>query len=427
MQKSLKNRGKVVVNKNPKLSVVMCVFNTDEILLKESLDSIFASTEKNIEVVFVDDGSTKDYSELLKNYQNIRYFKTENQGTLKARIFGARQAKAKYVCYADSDDTVSELFYAASLEKAKQTGADVVVNDWAFHTESTKYVCLRDETISKNICYENEVILEKFMEQRGLQHSFYVLWNKIFKKELLLKTLDEVEKCDIQKMLFAEDLLISFFVSLYAKKMVNTHVGFYFYRIHNNQQIAVVSEEKLKHHIESQTQVFDIMEQKLKEIDAFDNVESYFVNWKKLLASGNWANAKRSKYKQLLPLIKEKYKVKKVGKHFSGASKFYDKQRVLPRNIDAVDLEIKKVYYSNKYLKIYARRTSYFYWQTRSLIELFGKKVMFVKRKKYATMFAPKEKVSLKQRVLHNVIVYRIGMALFPKGSKIRKILKSKL
>ena len=266
-----------MINKNPKLSVVMCVFNTDETLLKESLDSIFASTEKNIEVVFVDDGSTKDYTELLKRYENVKYFKTENQGTLKARIFGARQALAEYICYADSDDTVSDLFYAASLEKAKQTGADVIVNDWAFHTESTKYVCLRDETISKNICYENEVILEKFMEQRGLQHSFYVLWNKILKKELLLKALDEVEKCNFQKMLFAEDLLISFFVALKAKKMVNTHIGFYFYRIHNSQQISVVSEEKLKHHILCQTQVFDVMEQKLKELKVFENFESYFV------------------------------------------------------------------------------------------------------------------------------------------------------
>ncbi|MBP3581829.1 MAG: glycosyltransferase family 2 protein [Clostridia bacterium] len=416
-----------MINKHPVLSIVMCVFNTDETLLKESLDSIFASAEKNIEVVFVDDGSTKDYTNLLKDYQNIKYFKTENQGTLKARIYGARKASAKYVCYADSDDTVSELYYAASLEKAKQTDADIVVNDWAFHTESTKYVCVQDETICKNICYENDVILEKFMEQRGLQHSFYVLWNKLFKKDLLLKALEEVEKYSTQRMLFAEDLLISFFACLNAKKMVNTHIGYYFYRIHNSQQIAVVSEEKLKHHIISQTQVFDIMEQKLKSLELFEDFESYFVNWKKLLASGNYANAKNSKYKSLLPLIKEKYKLKNVSSHFSGAGKYYSKQRVLPHNIAEVDLAVKKVYYSNKYLKIYAKSGSYFCHQARTIIELFNKKAIFVKRKKYATMFAPKEKVSLKQRILHNFVVYKVGMALFPKGSKIRKFLKSKL
>ncbi len=413
--------------KNPVLSVVMCVYNTDEKFLKESLDSIFASSEKNLELIFIDDGSTKDYSELLKNYQNIKYFKTKNQGTLKARIFGAKQATAKYICYADSDDTVSELYYSASLEKAKQTDADIVVNDWAFHTESTKYICLRDETISKNFCYEDEIILEKFMEQRGLQHSFYVLWNKIFKKELLLKSLEEVEKFNIEKMLFAEDLLISFFIAKNAKKMVNTHVGFYFYRIHSNQQISIISEEKLKHHILSQTQVFDIMEKELKTLDVFENVEGYFINWKKLLASTNYANAKKSKYKSLLPLIKERYKLSNISSRFSGSSKFYDKQRVLPVNIAEVDLAVKKVYYSNKYLKIYANASSYFYHQARTVIELFNKKAMFVKRKKYATMFAPREKVSLKQRILHNIVVYRIGIALFPKGSKVRKFLKSKL
>lgn len=416
-----------MINKKPVLSVIMCVYNTDERFLKESIDSIFASAEKNIELVLIDDGSTKDYTELLKDYENIRYFKTENQGTLKARAFGAKQARAKYVCYADSDDTVSELYYLAMLETAKKTGADIVVNDWAFHTEKTKYVCLRDETINKNFCYENDVILDKFMEQRGLQHSFYVLWNKLYEKELLLKAFEEIEKLNLSKMLFAEDLLISFFVALKAKKMVNTHIGFYFYRIHNSQQISVVSEEKLKHHILCQTQVFDIMEQKLKELKVFENFESYFVNWKKLLASGNWANAKKSKYKNLLPLIKEKYKLKKVTSRFAGASKFYDRQRVLPCNITDVENAVKKVYYSNKYLKIYARTSSYFYWQTKTLVKLFEKKAIYVKHKKYATMIAPKEKVSIKQCILHNIVVYRIGMALFPKGSKIRKILKSKL
>ncbi len=405
----------------------MCAYNTDEKFLKESLDSIFASAEKNIELVFVDDGSTKDYSELLKGYENLRYFKTENQGTLKARIFGAKQARAKYVCYADSDDTVSELYYSAMLEKAKQTNADIVVNDWAFHTESTKYVCIKDETISKDFCYENEVVLEKFMEQRGLQHSFYVLWNKIYKKELLLSAIEEVEKLGLERMLFAEDLLISFFIMQGAKKMVSTHIGFYFYRIHSSQQISVVSEEKLKHHILSQTQVFDIMEKKLRELQVYEDYESYFVNWKKLLASGNWANAKRAKYKNLLPLIKEKYKLAKVSGHFAGTGKYYSKQRILPVNLAEVDQAVKKVYYSNKYLKIYAKTGSYFYYQAKKVIEIFGKKAMFVKRKKYATMIAPKEKISFKQRILHNQIVYKVGMALFPKGSKIRKFLKSKL
>ena len=136
---------------------------------------------------------------------------------------------------------------------------------------------------------------------------------------------------------------------------------------------------------------------------------------------------KNSKYKSLLPLIKEKYKLKNVSSHFSGAGKYYSKQRVLPHNIAEVDLAVKKVYYSNKYLKIYAKSGSYFCHQARTIIELFNKKAIFVKRKKYATMFAPKEKVSLKQRILHNFVVYKVGMALFPKGSKIRKFLKSKL
>ena len=121
-----------------KLSVVICVYNTDEKYFEQCLKSVFDSTMNDLEVIVVDDGSNKDYSKTLKKFPKVKYFKTENQGTLKARIFGARKATGSHICFVDSDDTVSFCYFEAGIKKAEKSNSDIVVNDWAFHTEKTK-------------------------------------------------------------------------------------------------------------------------------------------------------------------------------------------------------------------------------------------------------------------------------------------------
>jgi len=410
-----------------KLSVVICVYNTEEEFFERCLNSVFDSSLSDIEVIVVDDGSSKDYSKLLKKFKDLKYFKTENQGTLSARIYGVKKTTSPYVCFVDSDDTVSFNYFEATVAKAEETSSDVVFNDWAFHTEQTKYVCMNDSTIKKDINYVDDVPLRKYIGQAGREHSFYVLWNKIFKRELLLAACEKVESLNAGRMVFAEDVLLTYFVFANAKKVTNTHLGYYFYRIHSTQQISVENENKLKNHVESMTKVFDFMETDLKERNLFEKVEVCFQMWKQLLCSTNYQVAKHLKSKELYAFIQEKYKTCKLKKMPFGSSKAYLKQKILPRNIDVIDSELKKVYYSNKYLKVYAKRNSYAFDSLCTMKVLFNKRFDLVSSKRVATFVFSKEKISLKQRILHNPVVYKIGMILFPKGSRIRKLLKSKL
>ena len=149
--------------------------------------------------------------------------------------------------------------------------------------------------------------------------------------------------------------------------------------------------------------------------------------WKQLLCSTNYQVAKHRRFKSLYPFIKERYKSCKLQRLPAGHDRAYTKQLVLPRNIDQIDTELKKVYYSNKYLKVYAKRHSYAFNSLCQMKILFNKKFDMVRSKKAATFVFSKEKVSFKQRIIHNYFVYKVGMMLFPKGSKIRKFLKSKL
>ena len=211
-----------------KLSVIVCLYNTEENYFEKCLKSVFDSTIKDLEVIVVDDGSVKDYSKILKRFPEIKYFKTENQGTLKARCFGIKKATAPYICFVDSDDTISFCYFEASLVKAEKSNADIVFNDWAFHTDKTRYVCLNDSTIKNKFCWKDDEPLKNFIRQEGKEHSYYVLWNKIFKTDILNYACEEIEKLNLEKMVFAEDVLMTYFAFEKAKKVENIHLGYYF-------------------------------------------------------------------------------------------------------------------------------------------------------------------------------------------------------
>lgn len=95
----------------PLVSVVIPVYNGER-FLKESLESVFAQTCHDYEVVCVDDGSTDGSCSLLEQYgARVRVIQQENAGQSAARNTGVRQATGAFVAFLDQDD----LWYPSKL------------------------------------------------------------------------------------------------------------------------------------------------------------------------------------------------------------------------------------------------------------------------------------------------------------------------
>ncbi|OQA02675.1 MAG: Chondroitin synthase [Planctomycetes bacterium ADurb.Bin401] len=96
----------------PNISVCIPTYNRKN-FLKETLDSVFAQTYKDFEVVIVDDGSTDGTKQMLdeKGYK-VRYYWQENRGDAAARNKLIELAKGKFISFLDSDD----LLYPDALE-----------------------------------------------------------------------------------------------------------------------------------------------------------------------------------------------------------------------------------------------------------------------------------------------------------------------
>lgn len=95
---------------NPKVSIVIPVYNTEK-YLQRCIDSLLAQTYKNIEFIFVDDGSKDNSFSILekaeKQDRRIIIMQQDNGGPSKARNTGIKNCTGKYIMFCDSDDTVT--------------------------------------------------------------------------------------------------------------------------------------------------------------------------------------------------------------------------------------------------------------------------------------------------------------------------------
>lgn len=91
---------------DPRVSVIVPCYNTAG-MVADTLDSIFAQTYRDFEVIVINDGSpdTVELEKVLAPYRpDIRYIVKENGGLASARNAGIAIARGELVAFIDSDD-----------------------------------------------------------------------------------------------------------------------------------------------------------------------------------------------------------------------------------------------------------------------------------------------------------------------------------
>jgi glycosyltransferase involved in cell wall biosynthesis len=88
----------------PAYSVVIPTYNFGG-FIAAAIDSVLAQTERDLEIIVVDDGSTDDTEARLAPYRDrIRYFRQSNAGPSVARNRGILHAEAPLIAFLDADD-----------------------------------------------------------------------------------------------------------------------------------------------------------------------------------------------------------------------------------------------------------------------------------------------------------------------------------
>ena len=123
------------MEKESKCSVVMTVYNAEK-YLRDTIESVLRQTEKNFELIIVNDCSKDSSEDIIKEYltdERVRYFKNkENMKVSKTRNFGVSQAKAEYIAFIDSDDIWLDNKLERQLAHMKKTGAKICYSGYGF-------------------------------------------------------------------------------------------------------------------------------------------------------------------------------------------------------------------------------------------------------------------------------------------------------
>jgi glycosyltransferase involved in cell wall biosynthesis len=116
---------------SPRVSVIIPAYNIAT-FIGETLQSVFAQTFADYEVIVINDGSpdTEEFERVLEPYrERIRYLKQENRGASVARNAGLRAARGEFVAFLDGDDLWAPNYLEEQLEFAGEHGCDLVCAD----------------------------------------------------------------------------------------------------------------------------------------------------------------------------------------------------------------------------------------------------------------------------------------------------------
>ena len=270
-----------------KVSIIVPVYNTAT-KLKKCLDSLVNQTVKDIEIIIINDGSTDNSEEVIKEYienyrkitQNesekkcntvkIEFYSKENEGIAKTRNYGIEKANSDYILFVDSDDYIDEKL-VEKLSKYIEQNIDII-----------KFKLQRVN--------ENDEILEKtdgpVFENVTGQEGF----NKLYSQDVLLdspcvylikKELFEKNKLSFKRT-YHEDFGLIPLLIVSAKNMVSTPYYLYSYVQSSNSLMRNNDYNKTLKRIED---VWFHYDNAMKYIDKIElekttkeNIKIYYTN-----------------------------------------------------------------------------------------------------------------------------------------------------
>lgn len=149
-----------------KVSIILPVYNVVP-YLEEAFDSILNQTLKEIEIIAVNDGSTDNSEEIIKQYQQkdarIISFSQKNQGQSVARNVALQHATGEYIYMMDSDDVLSSPdMLQTCYDYAVKNHADFIFFDreWLMEDNTDFSVSLHStKFVEENKAYDGEDLL----------------------------------------------------------------------------------------------------------------------------------------------------------------------------------------------------------------------------------------------------------------------------
>lgn len=170
-------------------SVIIPVFNTAP-FLRKSLDSLLAQTHEDFQAICIDDGSTDDSLEILREYESkdsrISVVTKKNTGVADTRNLGLSLARGEYVYFLDADDWLDPALLSENISIANKQKCDVVMFGFREVTAESRVIATHAPFVSQN--YQSRDQVSASLSAILRENRINPVWNKLYRRSSIMKS-----------------------------------------------------------------------------------------------------------------------------------------------------------------------------------------------------------------------------------------------
>ena len=236
------------MEKEMKLSIIVPVYNmASDHKLEYCLDSLVNQTVEDYEIIAVDDCSTDNSMEILKEYERrfpekFRAVHSEvNRHQGGAKNIGLRMAKGEWIGFIDSDDWIRPDMYERLIERAKSTGADLAGCDYCLTDVHSMEVGQIDHNNKKS---QSGILKKKKRASLILDGGSLVV--KIFRRSMIME-----KELWFPEDIFYEDNALGNSYLVLAKHFEYIEEPMYYYYQHDTSTVHTISPKRCEDRMEA--------------------------------------------------------------------------------------------------------------------------------------------------------------------------------
>ncbi len=227
-----------------KLSIIIAAYNVRDYIV-ECLGSIISQSLSDIEIIVIDDGSTDDTGQILKEFARrdgrIIYISKQNGGLGSARNAGLDIASGEFVGFIDGDDLAHPEMFSYLYGLTQEYAADIA---------SCLHHCFWDDGSHSDYVYPDYpfdadvVVFEQKSTDKFKALMNFSVCNKIFKRDIFKR---------FPEKSINEDIAVTYDLFSSEYKIICSNMPYHSYRQGRSGKITLKSDRNM-------FDVFDVSE-----------------------------------------------------------------------------------------------------------------------------------------------------------------------
>ncbi len=257
----------------PKVSILVPICNVEK-YLAQCLDSLITQTLKDIEIICINDGSTDNSLQIIKEYaqkdSRIKIIDKPNSGYGDSMNKGLELAQGEYVGIVESDDFVSCKMFEDLYNIAQKNDLDLIKSDFYYYHSKNNQARHAGRINKKNTGKVFSVV-----DDSSVLKIVPSIWSAIYKRTFLNE--NSIRFLPTPGASY-QDTSFAFKTFVSAKRMMFTNKAYLYYR-QDNENSSVKSKGKIYSICDEWNEITKFLDER-PEIKKIINAEKLITQFK---------------------------------------------------------------------------------------------------------------------------------------------------